>query len=117
MNETHEFVTRDESDRPTAEVWEIPRRVWFVLLSWGLSVLILTGLFSAWLWTAQRHAEAERDALKVQQDQAMCAMIGVFLEGPDPVAGSAGDRSRSVRAGMRNYQAVLHCDEIGAAPR
>jgi hypothetical protein len=109
------MVTRD--DRPTAEVWEIPRRVWYILLSWGLAVLVLTGLFSAWIWTAQRHAEAERDALKLQQDQAMCAMIDVFLSGPEPVAGPAGDRSRSVRAGMTNYQAVLRCDQIGAAPR
>lgn len=117
MTETHEIITRDEADRPTAEVWEIPKRVWFILMSWGLAVLILTGLFSAWLWTAQRHAEAERDALKLQQDQAMCAMIDVFLSGPEPVAGPAGDRSRSVRNGMTNYQAVLHCDQIGAKAR
>lgn len=115
MTETHEFVERE--GRPTAEVWEIPRRVWFVLLSWGLAVLVLTGLFSAWIWTAQRNAEAERDALKLQQDQAMCAMIGVFLDGPEPPAGPTGDRSRSVRAGMANYQAVLRCDQIGAVPR
>jgi hypothetical protein len=117
VTETHEFITRDESDRPTAEVWEIPRRVWFILLSWGLAVLVLTGLFSAWIWTAQRQAEHERDALKLQQDRAMCAMISVFLSGPEPVAGPSGDRSRAVRAGMTNYQAVLRCDQIGAAPR
>lgn len=96
---------------PTQD-WEIPRRIWFILLSWGLAVMMLAGLFSAWIWTNQRHAEAERDKLKVQQDSAMCAMIDVFLAGPAPVPGAAGDRSRSVRAGMLHYQAVLRCDVI-----
>ncbi len=100
--------------RPTAEVWEIPRRVWFILLSWGLAVLMLAGLLSYWIWSAQEHAAAERDALKLQQDQAMCAMIdNVFLTGPEPVAGPAGDRSRSVRLGMTAYRATLRCDQIG----
>lgn len=117
MTETHEIITRDEADRPTAEVWEIPRRVWFILLSWGLAVLLLAGMLSAWIWTGQRHADQERDRLKVQQDRAMCAMIDVFLSGPDPQPGPAGERSRSVRAGMLNYQAVLQCDRIGQAPR
>jgi hypothetical protein len=115
VTETREMVTRD--NRPTAEVWEIPRRVWFILMSWGLAILVLAGIFSFWIYTAQRHADQERDALKLQQDRAMCAMIDVFLDGPQPVDGPAGDRSRSVRSGMANYQAVLHCDQIGSAPR
>lgn len=109
------MVTRD--DQPTAEVWEIPRRVWFILLSWGLAVLVLAAMLSAWIWTGQREAEKERDALKLQQDRAMCAMIDVFLSGPEPVAGPSGDRSRSVRSGMSAYQATLRCDVIGSAPR
>lgn len=115
MTETREFVERE--GRPTAEVWEIPKRVWYVLLSWGLAVLMLAGLFSYAIWNAQRHAEQERDALKTQQDRAMCAMISLFLSGPEPVAGPAGERSRAIRAGMQNYQAVLRCDVIGSAPR
>lgn len=115
MTETHEFVERE--GRPTAEVWEIPRRVWFILLSWGLAVLVLTGLFSAWIYETGRQADQAAADAKLQQDRAMCAMISVFLSGPEPVAGPAGDRSRAVRTGMTNYQAVLHCDQIGAAPR
>jgi hypothetical protein len=115
VSETHEMVTRD--NRPTAEVWEIPRRVWYILLSWGLAVLVLTGLFSAWIWETGRAADRAAAEAKLQQDRAMCAMISVFLSGPEPVSGPSGDRSRSVRAGMTNYQAVLHCDQIGHAPR
>jgi hypothetical protein len=110
MTETHEFVERE--GQPTAEVWEIPRRVWFILLSWGLAVLLLAGLLSFWIYSNQRRADEARDRLKLQQDRAMCAMIDVFLQGPDPVAGPAGDRSRSVRAGMLNYQAILRCDQL-----
>lgn len=106
-------VRTEADDRPTAEEWSIPRRVWYVLLSWGLAVLVIAGLLSFWIWSGQRHAEAQRDALKLQQDRAMCAMIDVFLSGPDPVPGPAGDRSRSVRAGMTNYQNILRCEEIG----
>jgi len=102
------------TDRPTAEVWEIPRRVWFILLSWGLAVLMLAGLLSYWIWSAQEHAAAERDQLKLEQDRAMCAMIdNIFLSGPEPVQGPAGDRSRSVRAGMIEYRKTLRCDVIG----
>lgn len=106
-------MTTLERDRPTAEVWEIPRRVWFILASWGMAVLVLTGLFSFWIWTAQEHAATERDDLKLQQDRAMCAMIdNIFLSGPEPIAGPAGDRSRSVRAGMTEYRKTLRCDKI-----
>jgi len=115
MAETREMVTRD--DRPTAEVWEIPRRVWYILLSWGLAVLVLAGLFSAWIWQTGREADEAAAQAKLRQDRAMCAMVSVFLEGPEPVAGPAGDRSRSVRAKMRDYQDVLRCDEIGRSPR
>jgi hypothetical protein len=115
MNEVHEFVERE--GRPTAEVWEIPRRVWFILMSWGLAVLVLAGLFSFWIYSNQRKADQQRDELKLQQDRAMCAMIDVFLAGPDAPAGSAGDRSRAVRSKMLAYQDTLRCDRIGSAPR
>lgn len=112
MSEVREFVERE--GQPVAEVWEIPRRVWFILLSWGLSVLLLAGMLSFWIYSNQRHSEHLAAQAKLRQDRAMCAMIDVFLAGPDPVAGPAGDRSRSVRAGMLNYQAVLQCDHLGA---
>jgi len=96
--------------RPTAETWAIPRRVWYVLASWGVSALVLAGLLSFWIWTNERQADRERDHLELQQDRAMCAMIDVFLSGPEPVAGPLGDRSRAVRAGMTAYRNTLVCD-------
>lgn len=98
--------------RPTAERWEIPRRVWFILLSWGLAVLVLAGLLSAWIWTNQREADRQAAQAKYEQDRAMCAMIGVFLSGPEPVAGPAGDRGRVVQGAMRDYQNTLRCDHL-----
>lgn len=92
------------------------RPVWLVLLSWGMAVLVITGLLSLWIYTNQRNAEETQRQLQLEQDRAMCAMISVFLSGPEPVAGPAGDRSRSVRAAMGNYQAVLHCDQLQANP-
>jgi hypothetical protein len=74
------------------------RPVWQILLSWGLAVLMLSGLFAAWIWTNQR-----------QQDRDMCAMIGVFLAGPEPVAGPSGERSRAVRTALEEYRKNRHC--------
>lgn len=108
-----EIIHADDPTQPTAEVWEIPRRVWFILVSWGVAVLLLAGLLSFWIYTNQKHAEHLAAQNKLRQDRAMCAMIDVFLAGPEPVPGAAGDRSRSVRAGMLNYQAVLGCDALG----
>jgi hypothetical protein len=115
VTETHEFVERE--GRPTAEVWEIPRRVYLILMSWGLAVLLLAGLLSFWIYSNQRKADEQRDRLRLQQDRAMCAMINVFLAGPDAPAGPVGDRSRAVRTGMLTYQATLRCSQIGSAPR
>lgn len=84
---------------PNAEL--IPRKIWLVLVSWGLAVLLLAGMFSAWVYRNQR-----------DQDRAMCALISVFLTGPEPVPGPNGDRSRSVRAGMTAYQQVLSCSRF-----
>lgn len=94
----------------------ISRPVWLILLSWGLAVMVISGLLSAWIYTNQRHSAEERDRIQREQDRAMCAMISVFLQGPEPVAGPAGDRSRVVRAGMTNYQAVLRCSEFEGEP-
>lgn len=76
----------------------IPRKVLLVLLSWGMAVMLMASLFSAWVWTNQQ-----------RQDRDMCAMLSVFLTGPEPVAGPAGDRSRTVRAAMRDYYARRGC--------
>lgn len=92
------------------------RPVWLVLLSWGLAVLVITGLLSAWIYSNQRESERRAAQFQLEQDRAMCAMIRVFLSGPPPVDGPAGDRSRSVRAAMGHYQDVLRCSEIGGDP-
>jgi hypothetical protein len=76
----------------------ISRPVWQILLSWGMAVLVLSGLFAAWIYTNQR-----------QQDRDMCAMIRVFLAGPEPVPGPAGDRSRVVRDALEKYRDNRDC--------
>jgi hypothetical protein len=88
------------------------RPVWLVLLSWGLAVLMIAGLLSAWIYTVQSDAAEERDRAQREQDKAMCQIIGVFLQGPEPLPGPEGDRSRTVRAGMAHYQDVLRCSEF-----
>lgn len=92
------------------ERWEIPRRVWLVLLSWGLAVLMLAGLLSFWIWRNEREADAARDADQLRQDRAMCTMLDLFTSGPEPVAGPAGNRGRAVLAAMRAYRQALHCE-------
>lgn len=107
MTETHEFVERE--GKPTAEVWEIPRRVWFVLLSWGLAVLLIAGLLSFWIWDTGREADRKAAEAKTRQDKAMCVMLDLFTSGPAPVAGPAGDRGRVILAAMNAYRATLDC--------
>jgi hypothetical protein len=100
------------TDRPTGERWDIPRRVWLILASWGLAVLLLAGLLSFWIWSNDRQASREAAEIQREQDRAMCVMIGLFLSGPEPVPGPAGDRARDVVAAMRTYHGTLHCDEL-----
>lgn len=93
------------------------RPVWQVLISWGLAVLVISGVLSFWIYNVQSHASQERDRAQREQDKAMCQLIGVFLQGPEPVPGPSGDRSRVVRAGMLHYQEALRCSEFaGEAP-
>lgn len=95
--------------------WEIPRKVWWVLASWGAAVLVLAGLC---FWLIQRNeAEADRRAaeIKRQQDSAMCSMIDLITAGPAPVPGPAGDRGRAVLSAMHAYQSALRCDELRRA--
>jgi hypothetical protein len=100
----------------TAVRQPISRPVWQILLSWGLAVLVISGLLSYWIWTNQRESEAQQRQLQLEQDRAMCAMISVFLSGPDPQPGPNGERSRTVRAAMAHYQDVLRCSDIGTDP-
>lgn len=74
------------------------RPVWLVLLSWGMAVLMISGLFAWWIYSNQ-----------LQQDRDMCAMTTVFLGGPEPVAGPAGDRARAVRDALIKYRENRHC--------
>jgi hypothetical protein len=72
--------------------------VWAFMMSWGMALLIIVALFSAWIYTNQR-----------QQDRDMCAMTSVFLGGPEPVAGPAGDRGRVVRDALIRYRESRDC--------
>lgn len=93
------------------------RPVWLVLISWGMAVLVISGLLSAWIYTVQHNAVEEQDRAQREQDKAMCQIIGVFLGGPEPLPGPEGERSRVVRAKMTNYRDVLKCYEFeGEAP-
>jgi len=100
----------------TATREPMSRPVWLILLSWGAAVLLITGLLSAWIFTNQRNAADERDRIRREQDKALCALISVFLTDPEPVAGPAGDYSRTVRAGMAAYTGVLRCSEFAGEP-
>lgn len=107
MTETHEFVER--KGKPTAEVWEIPRRVWFILLSWGLALFVSFGLLSFWIWDTGRESDRKATEAKARQDQAMCVMLDLFTSGPPPAAGPAGDRGRVILGAMTAYRATLDC--------
>lgn len=96
--------------------WEIPHKIWMILLSWGAGVIILTMILSFWIWSTQKRVSDERDRVQREQDRAMCAMVEVFLDGPEPVAGPAGDRSRAVRDRMIDYRNVLRCADFEDEP-
>jgi len=95
-----------------ANQWEIPRRVWLILLSWGLAVLVLAGLLSFWIWSNEREQDRRSAQLQREQDTAMCVMIDVFLSGPEPMPGPEGERSRAVLAAMEAYRATLRCESL-----
>lgn len=103
MTEVHEFVERE--GKPTAEVWEIPRRVWLVLMSWGLALFVSFGLLSYWIWHAQREAEQERDALRARQDRAMCVILDLSSARAQGVK-LTPDQAAVLKA-MNDYRATL----------
>lgn len=84
-------------ERPIAEVWEIPRRVWFILLSWGMAGLLMSGLGFFWIWHNDR-----------QQDKAMCEIIRLSIPAPAVAAKLTPEQREVVRA-MIAYQATLSC--------
>jgi hypothetical protein len=85
--------------------WTIPRNVWAILLSWGLAVVLLSGLF-AWKLHLDQQAAAERDR---QQDLAMCQMIDRIIGDVEPPAGPDGQRAREIRTDMIAYRRTLAC--------
>jgi hypothetical protein len=95
-----------------ASRWEIPRKVWLILLSWGIAVLLIAGLLSFWIWSNERQQDAENARVQRQQDRAMCVMLDLFTSGPAPVPGPEGDRGRAVLKAMTNYRATLRCDSL-----
>lgn len=91
--------------RPQQVRWEIPRNVWYVLISWGLAVVLLSGMFAWW-----QHREAVKSAQRDRaQDLAMCQMIDRIIGDVEPPAGPEGERGRQIRADMINYRATLAC--------
>lgn len=88
------------------------RPVWLVLLSWGLAVLIISGLLSAWIWKNEREQDAENQKVQREQDRAMCEMLDLFMGGPTPVPGPAGDRARAGLKAMGAYRQALKCDSL-----
>lgn len=96
--------------------WDIPRRIWFILLSWGLGVIILAGLFSFWVWSNQREDANQRDMIQIEQDRAMCELTGFFTNsGATPPPGPPGDRAREGLRRMNEYRATLRCDQLPPA--
>jgi hypothetical protein len=88
------------------------RTIWWVLLSWGLAVLLIAGLLSAWIWKNEREQEAENALVKREQDRALCAVLNLFAQGPEPVPGPSGDRGRAVADAIRYYQGTIGCDDL-----
>jgi hypothetical protein len=95
----------------------ISRPVWQILASWGLAVLLISFLLSAWIWKNEREQDAENREVQREQDQAMCVMIDLFAAGPPPVAGPAGDRGRVILKAMNAYREALRCDSFPVRPR
>jgi len=92
--------------------WDIPRRVWMVLLSWGLAVLMIAGLLSFWIWHNEQDQEREEAKLQFAQDRAMCAITLAIVRAPQPPPGPEGEEARKFRKLMEDYRAALHCQEL-----
>jgi hypothetical protein len=63
----------------TAERWEIPGKVWAILLSWGLAVLLLAGLFSFWTQRNQQEQARKSAAAEARaSERARAIVCGLF---------------------------------------
>lgn len=92
--------------------WDIPRKVWYVLASWGLAVLCIAGLLSFWIWRNEQDQERSEAQLQLEQDRAMCAITRAFIQAPEPPPGPEGERARHFRKLMTDYRNALHCQEL-----
>lgn len=95
---------------------KLPRTVYAILLSWGVAVLLLAGLFAFWISTNDREARERDRAIQREQNRAMCQIVQVIITGPTPVAGPDGDRARAVLAGARSFHNSARCAELLASP-
>jgi hypothetical protein len=91
------------------------RPVWLVLLSWGVAVLMIAGLLSFWIWKNEQDQERDERELQLQQDRAVCGIIRAISDGPEPVPGPAGERSRAIRDALQDWENALHCAELTSA--
>lgn len=87
----------------------IPPLITYVLISWGLAVLVLAGLLSFWIHETGKKQDREREEAIAQQNREMCALTALFMGGPEPVPGPVGERARVVREAMTRYRAALRC--------
>lgn len=96
--------------------WVIPRQVWIVLVSWGLALILMSGLLALWITRNAEQAERERAEAKAIQDRDMCVTLDLFWAGPPPPPGPTGDWRRTVLAQIERQQANLKCDDLRARP-
>lgn len=72
--------------------WEIPPRMWALLASLIVGVVVLAGVAGVAQWRNQRDTQHQLDDLR----GAMCELTEVLSGGPTPAAGPAGDRARAL---------------------
>lgn len=93
--------------QPARVNWQIPRNVWYLLLTWGLSVVVLAFLFA---WWQGREAAVERRH-NHEQDKALCEVIVFSLQAPPTIPpGPEGERIREGLAKAERLREVT-CDE------
>lgn len=90
----------------------LPRTVYAILVSWGVAVLVLAGLFAFWIDRGQDQARERDQAIQRDQNRAMCQIVEVIITGPTPPPGEAGERARAVVAGARSFHNSARCSEL-----
>jgi hypothetical protein len=94
----------------------LPRTVYAVLISWGVAVLLLAGLFAFWIDRNNDLARERDHAIQLQQTRYMCQIVGVIVSGPAPPPGPEGERGRMVVAGAKGFYDAARCAELLADP-